>query len=316
MPIPSRRLLNRLKDAAEWVEENDGEPRVRGRRGSSTEPYTARVTSGTADGNGNYPAVITDWDGSAWVDYGVVAVKAGNGETLTSGTRYAVRPVGTPSGSAPVYVTVMGAGGSMASLEVRENDGSPSVTSCVLIRTNQSHGLRTVLVAAGDARIDLDSASASVSGKVDTSAQTFAGLKSFSNGAIVYTTTTVNSDYPAVIAFNVLGATGLEQSLWLAAFGTTLPNIYWYEKGVGYQGQITAGTNEIVVRALTTAGASNGEVLVSKVGGNERCTLVGGAGAQFAVNRSGTISAGTDGTFLSQDGFTVTVVGGLVKSIV
>jgi len=58
--------------------------------------YTARLTSGTADANGYYPAVITVYDtvAAAWTDYTAVFVLPLSGEGLTNATRYSVRPIG------------------------------------------------------------------------------------------------------------------------------------------------------------------------------------------------------------------------------
>jgi hypothetical protein len=80
--------------------------------GAGTDVFTARVTSGTVDANGAYPAVITQWDSSVgtWTDYGACKVQPTAGETLVSGTRYGVRAAG-PRGSDYVYLTLPAVGG-------------------------------------------------------------------------------------------------------------------------------------------------------------------------------------------------------------
>lgn len=91
----------RISRAVRWVEaqrQAGGSPLGAGR---GVEPVWVRLTSGTADGDGHYPGVITLYSGvaEAWSDYSAVKVAPLNGETLSNATRYAVRPSGrTPAG--------------------------------------------------------------------------------------------------------------------------------------------------------------------------------------------------------------------------
>jgi len=66
------------------------------------QPCLLRVTSGTADGNGFYPAVVTEYRPAdlAYADYpDPVYLLPANGEALASGTRYGARPLGAYGGS-------------------------------------------------------------------------------------------------------------------------------------------------------------------------------------------------------------------------
>lgn len=80
---------------------------------SPAEAFTARCTSATADGSGNYPAVITRYDAptAAYVDYGACKLHMPNGEVAASGTNYPVTPAGTTSGGDALYLVGAVAGG-------------------------------------------------------------------------------------------------------------------------------------------------------------------------------------------------------------
>lgn len=94
MPQFSDDAVTRISRAVRRVEGGAG-GRLRAeappRHGESL--YDARVT-GAADGDGNYPATIVAWTGSAWRDYDTCRLRAPNGEPLTSGARYAGSPIG------------------------------------------------------------------------------------------------------------------------------------------------------------------------------------------------------------------------------
>jgi hypothetical protein len=92
----SEEAADRIADAVAWFETwpESRKPSRRHRPAPTAQTFFARLTSGTADGNGLYPAVITQRqpDGT-YVDFGAVHVAPANGETLSSGMRYAVKPV-------------------------------------------------------------------------------------------------------------------------------------------------------------------------------------------------------------------------------
>jgi hypothetical protein len=75
--------------------------------GPSAEIFTARLTSGTPDANGLYPALITQRqpDGT-YVDFAAVHVAPLNGETLMDGIRYAVKGVDPSYDPDPAYQVV------------------------------------------------------------------------------------------------------------------------------------------------------------------------------------------------------------------
>lgn len=105
------RLADRLVQMLELWERQRGSlrgyPQAQAPAGEVT---VARVTSGTADGDGNYPAVVTvrDPDDGSWDDFEPVKVRGANGETLTSGTRYAVKPAGLTAGGDLLLMVVGG----------------------------------------------------------------------------------------------------------------------------------------------------------------------------------------------------------------
>ena len=100
---------DRIADTVRWVEGERGR-RPGGPTGGGLEPTFVRVTSSTADGNGNYPGVITVRDhAGSWQDYSAVKLKPLNGESLTSGTRYGCRGVGFAPGGEELYMPLAGA---------------------------------------------------------------------------------------------------------------------------------------------------------------------------------------------------------------
>lgn len=88
-----------------------------------------------------------------------------------------------PLGKWPVWWPLSTTGGS-GSITAEEADGSPSYASTTTLRFDQSDGFVLSQPGAGIARVDLADATASQAGKVSTSAQTFAGLKTFNAGII------------------------------------------------------------------------------------------------------------------------------------
>lgn len=102
----------------------------------------ARVTSTTADADGNYAAVITRWDpiAVAWADADVACkLKFANGDTPTLSRRYNCRGSHLNASDVVVYVTAdSGAGAGAGTITVQESDGSPSITGVTTLKVDQS----------------------------------------------------------------------------------------------------------------------------------------------------------------------------------
>lgn len=93
--------------------------------------------------------------------------------------------IGKDKFGAWVAMTVAGAGGAGGSLTVQEEDGSSSVTGVSTAQIDQEQGGRVTSTIAGVALVSWASASVSLTGVVNTVAQTFAGLKTFADGAAI-----------------------------------------------------------------------------------------------------------------------------------
>lgn len=91
---------------------------------------------------------------------------------------------GTTDSRPRVFAASAPAGGS-SSLTVNEVDGSPSVSSVTEVRFDQADGFVVSTPGAGIARVDVASASLTQNGIVDTSAQSFNGVKTFDDKVIV-----------------------------------------------------------------------------------------------------------------------------------
>jgi len=112
MGLLSGRAADRIIRAVKTVEGERGHSKHGPADGNNIlEPTWVRVTSGTVDANGNYPAIVTDYDPTTdtWVDYGACKLQAANGETLISGTRYDARCTGILDDEL-LYTTVSGSG--------------------------------------------------------------------------------------------------------------------------------------------------------------------------------------------------------------
>lgn len=146
----------------------------------------AKASTSTADSDGYYTAVLEEYDGTTpWTDGSTVKLVTLNSETITSGVRYFVRQTNVvSSGGYPVYSVGDSATGSTGTLTVQETDGSPSITATTLLKVDQSTGL-TVQAVGGNphgASLVAQAASATLWGVVNTSAQTWAGTKTFQDG--------------------------------------------------------------------------------------------------------------------------------------
>ena len=132
---------DRIADTVRWVEGERGR-RPGGPTGGGLEPTFVRVTSSTADGNGNYPGVITVRDhAGSWQDYSAVKLKPLNAESLTSGTRYGCRGVGFAPGGEELYTPLAGGGGTLPP------DAAPNVARGLVTNDTQSLGGRKTFVS-------------------------------------------------------------------------------------------------------------------------------------------------------------------------
>lgn len=135
--VPTELLYAELVEMLRWW---------KGRRGLldrlagppiTVEPVHVKTTSGTADGDGNYPGVVTLWSASdaAWQEYATaVKLRPPNGETLANNTRYPARPAGRTAGGDELYVMLSGTGVTGGSITVEESDGSPSYANISTVR--------------------------------------------------------------------------------------------------------------------------------------------------------------------------------------
>lgn len=97
-------LAERLVDATDWVERHAGRHGYDPATPPGVEPVFCRVTSGTPT-DGLYPGVVTIYSASAgWADFGVVKLKAANGEMLKNNCNYVCRPTGQTVAGDQVYV--------------------------------------------------------------------------------------------------------------------------------------------------------------------------------------------------------------------
>lgn len=164
------RSADRIADAVKWVERDRSLRAPPSGPGHSVEPVYVRTTSGTADGDGHYPGVITLYSGNAaaWTEYSAVKLRPPNGETLTDNTRYAARPAGRTSGGDELYTAMMGPGGG-GGITVREVDLTPSYSGITTLEFDQADGITVTNPSAGVARIDITAAAALSVWEIDNS---------------------------------------------------------------------------------------------------------------------------------------------------
>jgi hypothetical protein len=135
-----KEAAERITDAVRWQESfpQSRKPHRSTPAAPGAQVLVARITSGTPDANGLYPAVITQRqpDGT-YNDFAVVNVAPLNGETLSSGKRYAVVAADPAYAGAPAYQTLGGAasGGTAFSgaYYVAGNQSIPTGTGGTLI---------------------------------------------------------------------------------------------------------------------------------------------------------------------------------------
>lgn len=201
----------------------------------------------------------------------------------------------------PLYVfssVMTGAGGS---LTVEEVDGSPSVTSVTTLRFDQVDGFVVSTTGAGVARVDMQAASLTQAGIVSLSAQNMGdGDKTFDDN---------------VSAGKRFIAGGL-------SLGAPLGIVYFVDSGgqigiandVGsdavFFGTVAGGTFKWRLRGATSP--TQALAVFSCESGDTFATPAFG----LSTDGGTTVSRGAAGTFTTVDSKTVTVLGGIIISIV
>lgn len=152
--------------------------------------YTARV-EGDADGDGNYPAVISLQDPGdlSFKDYGDMLVRPIDGGTLTVGTTYPVRPIGPAADGTLLYQALSADGAS--GIEVRGFDlsGSPltidGVTTLDIGQVTTADKIPLYIEDRGGGVVEILPLAASPTqwGMVTPDEQSFAGDKHFNRSS-------------------------------------------------------------------------------------------------------------------------------------
>ena len=120
------RTYERVKDVVRWAEDErttvpDDQALL-----EKVEPIWVLTTSGTADGSGDYPGVVSLYRAydHTWEDLtAAVRVRGIAGGTLANATRYACRPAGQTAGGEDLYVLIHSTGGG---LTLDERTGYPT----------------------------------------------------------------------------------------------------------------------------------------------------------------------------------------------
>ena len=204
MPTLERRVADlerELQSLRAWTRSGAGSSTYGG--ATTTRPlqvgFPAKITSTYSAATGyNWsmrlltPGTATTVDPTATVS-GNGAVEVSGRTDIASGTKVWMEP--DPNGRGFLF-TVSDTGGV---LTVKEVDGAPSVSNVTEFRFDQTDGFVVSNPAANVARVDMASASSTQAGVVDTTTQTFAGVKTFQTDAYFEGTTgtgrvgTVNS---------------------------------------------------------------------------------------------------------------------------
>lgn len=270
---------------------------------SYNQPVFVLTTSGTPDGAGNYPAVLTRYNSDTpdWEDgTDAVVVSDPNGTALADATIYAAVPSGADASDVPLYL-VLGklTSGSGTTIAVQEVDGSPSFPAASTFYVDQTTGMRLVS-NGGEPELEGVAASASTVGYVTTGTQTLAGAKSFNTGG-------------ARLICNASAGTGSSFAgleLHDGGGGTTFSTTDWVGLSCGlndnndFNAMIVDSSSAVgYLRAYWSGGTQMRVEVVSAGSGTEK--------AVFSVNRNSAVTPGVDGTTLCGD----TVVGGIITAI-
>lgn len=157
-----------------------------------TSASTSSVTLAGGSHVNCYPAKWSYYDSyaGAWTDNDNVWFLPANGETPGLNTRYLCKCVGADSSNEAIYtIEIQGASsGGGGSIEVKQASGSPDYTAVPTLIVDQATGLAIESGSSSNpATLELLAASATQQGAVTTTAQTFAGDKTFNNRVIMVT---------------------------------------------------------------------------------------------------------------------------------
>lgn len=191
----SRSAVQKIRDAVQYVDSlsrNTPDGRAARPVPQSPEIRILDVTSTTADGDGYWPANLKTYTvGTGFSTDSAVVTTTLDGSTPTTGKQSGMW-VGSNSSGTPLFL-LLGDGAAASgggSITVEEVDGSPSYSSIDTLIFDQTDGFVVSQPAAGQARVDIQSASTTQAGIVDTTTQSFAGVKTFYNDVIIHEAST------------------------------------------------------------------------------------------------------------------------------
>lgn len=275
-------LAKLLQEAAWTVQESKRRPKEPAPPAGGARPdqpvQWVKTTSGTADGEGNYPCHLLITTGVTWEEQTgttfVVRDSAATPAALADATHYACRLAGTNAAGVPLF-KVVGTGaapvGGAGGFQVRETAGGvvvASVTDLIVGTAIDSNngGLRVVALGGGSpntARIYMDPASDTDDGMVTISTQSFAGRKTFvATGGTVFNQFLVlydsaDLDYHCTIGTGN-GGTMIQAATALGGSQLTLqPNAFEFDGGGGGAPTVSIRTG-LAVYATGVTGAVAG----------------------------------------------------------
>lgn len=268
---------------------------------------------------GGPPATGQTWgaaSGSYYLTSGKTGFTVQGGDTGASGNRALVAPP-QPGSSAASGVTVN-------AVNPGTGDTTISFASATTIETDQTSGLTVISGTGGAPRMQIEAASATHSGAVNTAAQEFAGTKTFDNNVILKGeggTSTGNLEFVDGSLVNLAYITATTSSPYLgrkavviqaqsASTGTSGPTGAAYIIcGVGSSsygtilalGDASGGGQQSFISVHN--GTTYNDGVTGTGGGGDSfhggiCTALGAAGAATITIGTTTISGGTPGRFL------------------
>ncbi len=202
----------RISAAVKWVEQHRGErPAASPPAAPGVDPVYVRTTSGTADGDGNYPGVVCLYSASAaaWQEYSAVKLRPANGEALANNIRYPARPSGRTTAGDELYTVHQ-----TPQVQILHNgpidlgpDTTPLDTAAKKIEflTGYSYsggvgvdcGLRAYEYAPGWVVVYLQEANGLMPGAVTTAEQTWNGKKWFGGNVGIVRDTYI--EFPGIL---------------------------------------------------------------------------------------------------------------------
>lgn len=266
-----------------------------------------RVTSATPT-SGLYPAKIQSYNFSSagsTIDGTATAWAFSSDGALTTGYYHGRRLAILGSDQQPIFAVDRKASGG-GSITVQDNASpTPNVyTGITTIQVNIEDGL-TLSASSSTATIDVQSASGSRPGIVTTGSQSFAGAKTFA--------ASITADAGMLVAGGYISFSDL------TAVAGSLCGI-----GEGSDLSVTDSGSTMMVIGAPNGDASNSDgAIYLDVTGSTGIYLTGAQNATSPnvpsyniIDLHGTTHKGASGTFTTADGKTVTVLGGVIISIV